>query len=221
MDRFFDKAIVIGLLVVIVFATLAHGVVEPWSVLAFELLAALLVLMWAIKAAIEKQIRLEIPPPLWPVIGLILLGLVQSLAITNAAGVRQSLSLDVEATRRTVLALVALLICCVLAATAFKSRERLRRLATFLVLFGGAVGVFGLIQQYAWNGSVYWFRQVEARPFGPFFNRDHFAGFMELLIALPLALVLTRHVRGERRLLYGVTALMMGIAAIFTLSRGG
>lgn len=221
MSGLFDKSITVGLMAVMVFAALAHGVVEPWSVLVFELLAALLALLWAIKAVVDKQLRLEIPPLAWPLAGLILLGLVQSFAVTDADGVRQSLSMDVEATRKTLMVLCSLLICCLLAATVFRSRDRLHRLAKFLVLFGAAVGVFGLVQQYAWSGSVYWLRQVETKPFGPFFNRDHFAGFMELLIALPLALIVTRYVRGERRVLYSVAAMMMGIAAIFTLSRGG
>src|SRR5262245_66307689 len=64
-------------------------------------------------------------------------------------------------------------------------------------------------------------RHAQASPFGPVFNRDHFAGYMELLIPLPVALIATRHVRGEKRMVYGIAAMFMGVAAIFTLSRGG
>jgi O-antigen ligase len=44
---------------------------------------------------------------------------------------------------------------------------------------------------------------------------------MELLIALPVALIATRYVRGEKGMVYGIAAMFMGVAAIFTLSRGG
>jgi O-antigen ligase len=44
---------------------------------------------------------------------------------------------------------------------------------------------------------------------------------MELLIALPVALIVTRYAWGEKRLVYGIAAVFMGVAAIFTLSRGG
>jgi O-antigen ligase len=44
---------------------------------------------------------------------------------------------------------------------------------------------------------------------------------MELLIALPIALILTRAVKAEMRLLCGFAAVMMGIATALSLSRGG
>jgi O-antigen ligase len=157
----------------------------------------------------------------WPLAAFTLLGLAQSVTWEDGAGNRQSLSFDVEATRATVMILSCLLACSLLAANFLNSPDRLRRLATFLVFFGGAVGIFGLVQHFAWSGSVYWLRPTNLTPFGPFFNRDHFAGYIELFVALPVALVVTRWVRGEMSLLYGAAATMMGVAIVFTLSRAG
>jgi O-antigen ligase len=216
-----DKAIAVGLIILTVFTALAHGIVEPWSELLFEVMVVALILMWVVKTIIDKRLTLVIPEPVWPLAAFIVFGLAQSVAWYDGAGTRQSLSLDVEATRGTVMILLCLLACSLLAANFLTSPERLHALAQFLIIFGGAVGIFGIVQHFAWSGSVYWLRPTGLSPFGPFFNRDHFAGYIELFFAIPIALIATRHVHGEGRLLYGVVAMMMGLATVFTLSRAG
>jgi O-antigen ligase len=216
-----DNAIAAGLMIVVAFAALAHGVVEPWSIFIFEMASAVLTLLWAIKAVADKNFSLVIPQTIWPLAALILLGLAQSMSWGAGEGVRQSLSLDVDSTRGTVLVLCSLLALAVLSANFLTSERRLLALTRFLIIFGAVMGVFGLVQYFSGSRSVYWLRPAEASAFGPFFNRDHFAGYMELLIALPVALIATRYVCGEKRLMYGIAAMFMGVAAIFTLSRGG
>ncbi|MCI0665093.1 MAG: O-antigen ligase family protein [Acidobacteria bacterium] len=222
-----DKAITIGLMLVVVFATVAHGVVEPWSVFIFELMSVVLILMWTIKAVADKYLILAIPHTIWPLAVLILLGLAQSIIWgggvvgSDAAGSRQSLSFDVDSTRGTVMVLCSLLALAVLAANFLTGASRLLASTKFLIFFGAATGVFGLVQHFSGSSSVYWLRQTQVAPFGPFFNRDHFAGFMELFIALPIALIVTRYAQGEMRIIYGIAAMFMGVAAVFTLSRGG
>jgi O-antigen ligase len=78
------------------------------------------------------------------------------------------------------------------------------------------------VQHFTWSGRFYWIRPTLAtNPFGPFANHNHFAGYMELLIPLPIALVLTRAVGREVRVLYGFAAAIMGLAMVVSLSRGG
>jgi O-antigen ligase len=221
MSTLLDKAIAIGLVLVIVFTALAHGVVEPWSFFLLELITVVLVMMWVFKALLDKDLTLVIPTTVWPLAALILFGLAQSVAWTDAAGNRQSLSFDVEATRGTVIVLCSLLALSLLAANFLTGARRLRATTKFLIFFGTAIGVFGLIQHFSGSTSVYWLRPANESPFGPFFNRDHFAGYMELFIALPVALIVTGYVRGEERMIYGVATMLMGVAAIFTLSRAG
>ena len=216
-----DKAVAIGLILVVVFAALAHGVVEPWSIFIFELLTAVLLLMWMIKAVANKNLSLVIPHTIWPLAVLILCGLAQSITWNDSAGNRQSLSFDVDSTCGTVMVLFSLLALSVLAANFLTGTGRLLALTRFLIIFGAVIGVFGLVQHFSGSPSVYWLRQTRVAAFGPFFNRDHFAGYMELFIALPIALIVTRYAYGEMRLVYGIAAMFMGVAAVFTLSRGG
>jgi O-antigen ligase len=224
MSNALDNAIAVGLMLVVAFAALAHGVVEPWSIFVLELATAVLALLWMVKAVADRSLTLVLPQTIWPLAALILLGLAQSLAWyegNDGAAVRQSLSFDVESTRGTVLVLCALLALSVLAANFLTGAGRLLTLAKFFTLFGALVGVFGLVQHFSGSSSIYWMRPAGTSAFGPFYNRDHFAGYMELLIAIPIALIVTGYLRGEKRLVFGVAAIFMGMAAIFTLSRGG
>ena len=227
MSNLMDKAIVIGLMLVVAFAALAHGVVEPWSVFIFELMSAVLMLIWTIKAVADKHLILAIPHTCWPLAVLILFGLAQTIIWSGATvgsdpgGARHSLSFDIDSTRGTVMVLCSLLALSVLAANFLTNASRLLALTKFLILFGAAIGVFGLVQHFSEISSVYLLRPTRVAPFGPFFNRDHFAGYMELFIALPIALIVTRYAQGEMQFIYGIAAMFMGVAAVFTLSRGG
>lgn len=218
-----SRLIAAGLLFAVVFTALAHGAVEPWSLLFFELIVLTLMFLWAAKIVIDKQFIITVPAVALPMVALAAIGLAQSVAFTDGAGIRRSLSMDVEATRSTVTALLFLLVTFLIAANFFASRRRLSVLSGFLVVFGLALAVFALVQNFTWNGKFYWLRPntASASPFGPFVNHNHFAGYMELLIPIPVALMITRAVRGETRVLYGFIAAVMGVAAIASLSRGG
>lgn len=224
MGELLEKVIAVSLILIVAFAALVHGVVEPWSIFVFETMTAVLLVIWMIKAVVDKSLTIVIPNTIWPLAVLILIGLAQCVTWNGGSGgeaIRRSLSFDVESTRKTILVLCALLAQALLAANFLSGSRRLRSLTKFLIIYGGSMGIFGLVQYFSGSNEIYWFRQRGLNPFGPFFNRDHFAGYMELFVALPVALVVTRAARGELRLICGVAAMFMGIAAVFTLSRGG
>jgi len=207
----------------VMLTALAHGTVEPWSVMLFELIVLTLTVLWTIKLAGDKRFKLTIPQIAFPLVTLICVGLLQSISVSGSGGERRSLSLDVESTRRTVIVLVFLLIALVIAANFLTSRRRLMAFGGLLTIFGLALAVFALVQHFTWNGKLYWLRPntVSTSAFGPFVNHNHFAGYMELLIPLPIGLIMSRAVRRETRLLYGFAAAAMGIALVASLSRGG
>lgn len=224
MIRVIDKAVAAGLLSVLVFTTLALGTVEAWSVAIFELIVLALVVMWAIKATRERRLTIRLPSAGWPLAGLIALGLAQSVSFADGSGRAHSLSMDVEATRAAVTVIFFVFASLVIAANFFASRRRLRVLANFLIIFGLLLAVFALVQQFTWEGKLFWVRPTPAAGAGtggPFVNRNHFAGYMEMLIPIPLALAITGGVRGETRLFYGFAAAVMGVAQLASLSRGG
>jgi O-antigen ligase len=207
-----DRSIFIGLIVALAFAVLAHGAVEAWSVAIFELIITVLVALWAVKMALERRFHMVIPPAAIPLVLLITLGLLE---------IALDLSMDVEATRGAVVVLLFLLVSFIIGANFLARRERLRAFANFLIIFGFLVAVFALIQDFTWDGRFYWLRPSRYKGFGPYVNRNHFAGLMEMIIPLPVALLVTGNVKPGKRMLYGFAAAVMGVAVVVSLSRGG
>lgn len=217
-----SKTIAVGFLIVVVFTALAFGTVEPWAVFVFESLIVLLLLLWLIKVIADKRLKLEVPRVALPIAALAVVGLVQSIAFSDSTGRWLSLSKDVGDTRAAVTVLIFLLISFLIAANFFSTRVRLSSLAHFLVIYGLAMALFGIVQHLSWSGRFYWLRPTEVTtPFGPFANHNHFAGYMELLLPIPIALIITRAVATELRWLFGFAAIVMGIAVVLSLSRGG
>lgn len=221
MSAFLDKAIAIGFVGIVIFSALAFGSKEPWAVGLFELAITALILTWAIKFAADRRLKISVPAAALPIAGLLALGLAQSVARTGSDGRTQSLSMDVEATRGAIAVLFFLLASFIIAANFFVTRERLAALANVLVIFGLAMSVFSLIQYFTWDGRIYWIRPTQWSAFGPFINRNHYAGYMEMLAPVPLALVLARGVRKESWMFYGFASAVMGLTIVISLSRGG
>jgi O-antigen ligase len=213
-----DELIAVGLLIALAFTTLAHGAVEPWSVVVFESILILLLLLWGVKAALDRRLTMTIPTSAVPLAALLVLGVVQSVAWTAPTGDRASLSMDVEATRHAVAVAMFLATAPILAGTFFATRRRLFLLANTLTVFGALLAVFAMLRYLNWNGWFFWFRTDVIS--GPFVNPDHFAAYMTMLTPIPVALVL-RFVPTEARLAYGFAAVLMGTAAVVSGSRSG
>jgi len=102
-----------------------------------------------------------------------------------------------------------------------KDEHTLLRMFTIMSYFGFGLAVFAILQKAAWNGKIYWFREITAgTPFGPFVNRNHYAGFIGMLLPLTLGLSFLQK-RKERRLLFGFFAVIMAVSIFLTLSRAG
>ena len=71
------KAIRIGLCVLFAFSVFAHGVVEVWSESILEIGASLLFITWVFLAYRDPEITIQWNPLNWPLLGLIVIGLLQ------------------------------------------------------------------------------------------------------------------------------------------------
>jgi len=91
-----------------------------------------------------------------------------------------------------------------------------------ITIFGFSLAIFGLTQSFTSPTKVYWIRELpQSTAFGPFINRHHFAGYMELTLALPLGLLFAGSLEKDKRFIYLFAAGLMGVALIMTNSRGG
>jgi hypothetical protein len=223
-DLNLQSVIAVGLMVVMAGAALAFGAVESWSIAIFGLSIMALLGLWIVKGLIDRRLEISVPAPALPLAALILFGVAQLITITESSGKRVSISLDPEATRLTTEVMIVLLIAFLLSANFLAKVPALTWLRNFLIFFGLVLSVFGLIQRFTWNGKYYWFIEpssIAPTPFGPFVNHNHFAGYVEMIAPIPVALILKRVVRGELAVLYGFAAAMMGLAVVMSLSRGG
>jgi O-antigen ligase len=218
------KLIVIGLFLLMVFSVLVFGTVDPWSIAIFNVAIVVLLFLWAIRCVVERRLQISLPATALPLALLFIYGILQGITLKDQTGKVSSLSMDVEATWLAVEMLGALLIAFLIAATCLNGQDRLIWTKYFLICFGFALALFGLIQHFAWNGEFYWFVNSTvpvSSPFGPFVNHNHFAGYLEMIVPIPFALILTRAVRSELSLIYGFVGIIMSIAVIVSLSRSG
>jgi O-antigen ligase len=213
----------------IVLTTLAYGTVHNWAVAFFVFSAVLVVCLCVVDAFVLRSAQIPVNPLQWPLLGMIVLGIIQLLPLRehDNAGLPfsavRSLSLDPYATRMVIVMVAALLVY-FMATTAFTDTpRRLRALVRTITIFGFLLAVFGLTQSFTSDGSrVYWFRQLtQSTAFGPFINRHHFAGYMELALAIPLGLLLSGSLESYKRPLYAFAAVVMAMSLVATNSRGG
>lgn len=219
----------LALCLAIVLTTLAYGTVHYWSLAIFQASAAFIVVLWTVDAWRTGVLRISRNQLQWPLVGLFVLGVIQLLPLGSAshAGTlpvapAKSLSLDPYSTRFVLIQLLALIIYFAAALVFTDSPRRLRALVRTIIIFGFFLAIFGLVQSFTSPTKIYWFRELpQSVAFGPFINRHHFAGYMELTLALPLGLLFSGAVESDKRLLYIFAIVLMGVALIMTASRGG
>jgi O-antigen ligase len=208
------KAIRIGLCVLFAFSVLAHGVVEVWSESILEVGASVILVVWAVLAYRDSEVTVQWNPLNWPFLGLIAIGVLQ-LAVHWSA--------NPFSTRIELLRFAAYFIVFFLCAQVFRERPDLMKLAWFLVLLGFSISLLGIIQHFTSESTIYWTRHLEQSGdiFGPYVNRNHFAGFVELVVPVGLALLVFRGVRRDLFLMAGLLTIVPVGALILSGSRGG
>lgn len=230
-QTFAGRFVFLTICVAIVTTTLAFGTVHYWALAVFSLSAVVIVGFGVADAWTARSLRLSTNSLQWPLLGLVILAVVQLLPLRpvapDTAGLPVSpsmaLSLDPYATRLFIVQVISLLIYFSATLIFTDTPERLRLLVRTITIFGFLLAIFGLTQSFTTGGSrVYWFRELtQSTAFGPFINRHHFAGYMELTIALPLGLLFSGAVERDRRPLYAFAVALMGVGLILTNSRGG
>jgi O-antigen ligase len=208
------KLIRIGICALVVFGVASHGAVEDWARAVLEIGAALLFLVWAIRAYLTQEHQLVLSPLFFPLVSLLLLSLGQWLLHRTAS------SYDTRMELQLLLADILLLF---LAAQSFRTIEDWRGFVWFVMSFGFLVAIFGILQHLTFNGKLYWFREMRfgGIPFGPYVNRNHFAGLMELVIPISLAPLVLGKVRRQRWFLVSLFAVVPIGALFLSASRGG
>lgn len=203
-----------GLCGLLAFSVLAFGAVDVWSTSVVEIGAAALFLFWALLVIGDSGGTIRWNPLNWPLLGFIGIGLFQMVFHATAYGF---------GTRTELLKLASYFLVFFLAAQAFRTREDCSKLAWFVIAFCFGVSLFAIVQHFTSESEIYWLSQFKTagEPFGPYVNRNHFAGFVELTLPAGLALMAFRGVRREVVPLMTVLTIVPLSAIALAGSRGG
>jgi O-antigen ligase len=203
-----------GLFFLFAFSVLAFGAVEVWSESILEIAASLLFIGWAALVFLDGRIKIYWNPLNWPLLGLFGIGLAQLLLRATPYPFL---------TRVELLRLAAYLLIFFLATQAFRERRDLTNLVWFLILLCFSVSLLGIVQHFTSDAKIYGLRTLTngGDPFGPFVNRNHFAGFVELTLPAGLALLIFRGLRRNMIPLTGLLTIVPIGAIILSGSRGG
>jgi O-antigen ligase len=213
----------------IILSALAYGTVHYWALALFFLGAVTILILWLLDSWSLGSFRFSRNVLQLPLVGMFLLGLFQLLPLRHpeVAGAHSiplvsSLSFDPYSTRFILVQLSALAIYFAAALVFTDTPKRLRLLVRTITVFGFFLAIFGLTQSFTSPDKIYWIRELpQSQAFGPFINRHHFAGYMELALALPLGLVFTGAIEKEKKFIYLFAAALMAVALVMTNSRGG
>jgi O-antigen ligase len=208
------KFLRIAICVLIAFGVVSFGAVEEWAQAGLELGAAVLLVYWAIRLYLSQTEVIFVSPFFLPLTAFLVVVVAQLTFGTTASAYDTRVELQL---------LIAYLILIHLMTQAYLQSRHWRGLMWFLMGLGFSVSVFGILQHLTFNGKLYWFREMRhgGAPFGPYVNRDHFAGFAELVIPIALVPLVLGKVRRERLLLVSLFALVPIVALLLSASRGG
>jgi O-antigen ligase len=163
------------------------------------------------------------------------------LAIVGATGA-QALSIAPSA-GWVALSLMVPFIVLLLGTSRLLSMQGPRKLARALTILGVVLALVGIIQKPLYAGRIYgfWTPEEAGNPFGPFVNRNHFAGWMLMILPLALGSLCAALARAMRRgeptwrgrlfwlltpeanklILTAGGIAIMGLALVLTFSRSG
>jgi O-antigen ligase len=208
------KPIRIGFCALVAFAVLAHGSVESWARAIVETGGGVLLVFWAFITLGERRPAVVISRLLPPLVVFTFYALVQWAVHLTVS--RYTTRIDLQL---VVLDLVMLFLFTQL----FRTLADFKLLVWFIMIFSFSVAIFGILQQLTFNGRLYWFREMHygGLPFGPYVNRNHYAGFADLTIPFALVPLILGKVRRERLFVVAIFTVVPIVALLLAASRGG
>ncbi len=247
---------------ILLFSPLAFGTVETWSFTVMETCAVFAFLPVLIGAARQKQGFLYETPGVLPLLFFLVYILLQLVPLPQEI-VRKaspetyrlyketvlvvqpeawiSLSINKKATLTEFFRIASYVIFYVLTVQLFTKKEALKKTVAVVIIFASALSFFAILQHFIPNNKIYWARELTkgGSMFGPYVNRNHYSGLMEMLFPLVLALFLFYKPRVFRRsfrekitaifnrqgtniyILLGFSAVLTATSVFLTLSRSG
>jgi O-antigen ligase len=203
-----------GVSAVLIAAPLAFGATSKEAALILVAASWCLFLGWLLQGVLRGRLPLIGHPMFLPAVMLLALTAVHWTAGISPAPVSSELEW---------LRWVGYIALAIAAAGSVESPQSLRVFCAVLAVAGFVIAAMGIAQYLTAEGRLYWVWKLESggRMFGPYVNRNHFAGLMELWCPLALGMALLPQHRLAQRWFWALLALVMGGAVVLSGSRGG
>jgi len=221
-------AIIALLCLLPIFTTILFGGVDNITWALVPMVWAVIVALWLVICWQRGGVVLNNTSLQLPLIGLLLLGLIQLLPLGGSAGealsipLSHALSMDPYTTRFLLVRLLVYVLFFAGCLTFINNGSRFRRVVLLIVIFGAVIAFLGIMQRLANPTGIYGLRETrQAVPFGPFVNQHHFAAFMEMTVGVTLGLIFGGVEGREKKALLAFAAVLMAIVIVWTGSRGG
>lgn len=198
----------------LVLTPLPYGAVETWSIALWEICVFGVTFLWAAQAAFEGRLKIAANPLALPLIALLVVAIVQILPTVSGGG-RQTISYDAYATSQAAIKIFASICFFLLFATFVQNNDRRYLAVNVILAICVLIALIGIGQSYI--GKMLWQRGA----YGPFVNRNHFAGFLEMGVGLAGGLIIGRVVKQVMLAIYVSCALALCAGIALSASRGG
>ncbi len=209
-----DPVVFYGVFSLLLFAPLAFGAVEPWSIFILESGAALLLAFWIFRQVTSGELSITGNPLFAPAL-VFAFCIVLQLATGRTAYRHETVSAG--------LLYCAYGILCFLAIQVLRRTSQVKALVVAFSGYGILLATFALLQGLSSTTRLYWIRtpRMGGWIYGPYVNHNHYAGLMEMLVPIPLVFSLTRGARGPQKIMAGIAAAVMASTIFLSGSRGG
>lgn len=198
----------------LIFAPLARASVRDWALCVIHIMTLLAFTVFLLDRAYRRdwnRIKTPLDMPLSVLFCLCILSTLFS--VHPYAGIR------------ALMLLLNYIVIFYLVIHTVRTRTRFRQIVYVISGTGIFLSVFGFMKQSGINPFPWWeysdIGQNSVRLSATYGNPDHLAGYMEMVLPLISAFLLTGYFAGIKKLLFIYTAIFMFTALMLSLSRGG
>ncbi len=198
----------------LVFAVMAFGTTQSWSIFVLRVGAVFSVLLWGTWQFAKGAVSARKNRLYAPAAAFLAIVAIQLCFHTSA----YAYATKTELLQYLTYAALLFVIC-----EAIRDDSDYQRLLHVMAAFGFVLAIFALVQGFTAPQKLYWTisPQQSGWVYGPYVNRNHYAGIVELLMPAPFVLAMRRGTTASKRALFVFAGIVIAATAFTCQSRAG
>jgi O-antigen ligase len=195
-------------------APLPFGAVFTWAWGSLTIITLLVLILWMVGCIQDGRLKLGYSPLYVPLALMLVLGWMQ---------LSFHLTLTPTATKESIFKLGTYFVLFFVVIQLFSgsSETTWRRVGIAVLSYGFLFSFLSILQSF-WNPArIFLMARDIGAPFGPYVDRDHYAGLMEMLIPVSATYALSRPKHDPLNGILWFSVVIQGVSLLLTGSRGG